>query len=184
MDSPAPVYTKRCTQRLSIWLRFVAMIASLVAVIAFGYAQYRHDNEEVVLSDLGHHVVTPATGTTEYAFIWSLMVVAIELSTPVPIHPGIYVAFDLIAFLAVTVGVAIYLAIMSPYYSGDGYRCGRLFADCDGKQLANVEHFATAMAFLGAVIHLGFFVMACRATDKLRKSQRVVKKQGLGNTSA
>ncbi|KAL2812334.1 hypothetical protein BDW59DRAFT_155311 [Aspergillus cavernicola] len=182
MESSAS--TKWHTQRLSICLRFVAMFASLIAVITFGYSQGRHDNDEVMVSDLGHHVVTPATGTTEYAFIWSLVIATIELSTPVPIHPGIYIAFDFIAFGAVTAAVIVYLLIQAPYYSGDGYSCGRDYPDCDGKQLANIEHFATAMALLAVVIHFGFFVWACRATDKLRKSRRVSKKQGLSNGEA
>ncbi|KAI9375911.1 hypothetical protein BJX61DRAFT_41302 [Aspergillus egyptiacus] len=174
-----------CTkQRLLTGFRAVAMIASLAAVIAFAYSQGQHDGGEVETSDLGHHVVTPATGTTEYGFIWSLVILSIELATPVPIHPGIYIAFDFIAFAAMTVGIALYLAIHEPYYSGDGYSCGRYYPECNGKQVANVEHFATAMGFLAVIIHFGFFVWACRAADKLRKSQRAAANQNLGRDMA
>ncbi|KAL2860969.1 uncharacterized protein BJX67DRAFT_386127 [Aspergillus lucknowensis] len=179
MESPAKA--KWQTQRLSICLRSIAMVASLAAVVSFAYSQDLHDREVVETADLGHHVVTPATGTTEYAFIWSLIILAVELATPVPIHPAIYIAFDFIAFAAVTVALCLYLALIEPYYSGDGYTCARLEPGCNGKQVANVEHFATAMGFLAVIIHFGFFAWACRATDKLRKTQRL---QSLRNGAA
>ena len=50
-------------QLFPVSLRFVAMLASLAAVICFGYSQGLHDTEVVEVADLGHHVVTPATGT-------------------------------------------------------------------------------------------------------------------------
>ncbi|KAL4783808.1 hypothetical protein BJX76DRAFT_357593 [Aspergillus varians] len=181
MESPAS--TKWHTQRVSVCLRFVALIASLAAVIAFAYSQNLHDMEVVTTADMGHHMVTQATGTTEYAFIWSLIIISIELSTPVDLHPGIYVTFDLIAWVAPAIGICLYLASMEPYYAGDGYSCGRDYRDCDGKQIANVEHFGSAMGFLAVIVHFGFFVRACRATDKLRKSQRTWKKQMVGNAA-
>ncbi|KAL3462255.1 hypothetical protein BJX64DRAFT_259516 [Aspergillus heterothallicus] len=181
MDSPAHI--KWRSQRLSICLRFVTILASLAAVTSFGYTQDLHDRDVLTAADLGHHLVTPATGTTEYALVWSLIIFSVELATPVPIHPGIYIAFDFIAFAALTVALSLYLAIMEPYFTG-GYECGRLEPGCDGKQAANVEHFGTAMGFLAAIIHFGFFVWACRATDKLRKSQRVAKAPDLNKVAA
>ncbi|KAL2851882.1 hypothetical protein BJY01DRAFT_107169 [Aspergillus pseudoustus] len=172
LDSPASI--KWRTQRLPICLRFTTIIASLAAVISFGYTQGLHDREVVTSPDLGQHLITPVTGTTEYAFIWSLIIFSVELATPIPFHPGIYIAFDFIAFAAVSVALCLYLALMEPYFTG-GYTCGRLEPDCDGKQAANVEFFGTAMGFVAVIIHFGFFVWACRATDKLRKSQRVAK---------
>ncbi|RDW76863.1 uncharacterized protein DSM5745_06855 [Aspergillus mulundensis] len=173
MESPAS--TQWRSHRLSICLRSVALVASLAGVIAFAYSQDLHDRGIVLTEDLGHHLISPATGTIEYSFIWTLIILSIELSTPLDLHPGLYVAFDFIAWAAVTVGLCLYLAIMQPYYTGDGYTCGRGYR-CNGKRVANVEHFGTAMGFLAVLIHFGFFVWACRATDRLRKSRRVSKK--------
>ncbi|KAL4757817.1 uncharacterized protein BDW70DRAFT_105910 [Aspergillus foveolatus] len=181
-----PASTQRRVHHVSIYLRCLVLIASLAAVISFAYSQDAHDRGVVLTEDLGHHLVTPATGTTEYAFIWSLIILSIELSSPVAIHPGVYVAFDFLAWTAVATGLSLYLAMHEPYYTGDGYTCGRdyrEYRDCDGKQIASVEHFGTAMGFLAVVIHFGFFVWACRATDKLRKSQRVLK-EGVSNHAA
>ncbi|KAL2812952.1 hypothetical protein BJX63DRAFT_395310 [Aspergillus granulosus] len=174
MVSPARI--KWRTQRPSLCLRFVTIVTSLAAVISFGYTQGLHDRDVLTAADLGHHLITPVTGTTEYALIWSLIIFSIELATPIPTHPGIYIAFDFIAFAAVAVALSLYLALMEPYLTG-GYDCGRLEPGCDGKQAANIEHFGTAMGFLAVIIHFGFFVWACRATDKLRKGQQVAKAQ-------
>ncbi|KAL4880309.1 hypothetical protein BJY04DRAFT_80219 [Aspergillus karnatakaensis] len=160
-------------RRLPIYLRFGAMVASLASVIAFGYSQDHHDREVVLTEDMGGHVIAPVTGTVEYTLIWSLIIGCIELAHKPPIHPGIYVAFDLIAWIAPTVTLALYLAMHEPYFSGDGYNCGRDWrANCIGKQVASVEHFGTAMGFLAVIIHFMYFVWACIATDRLRKSQR------------
>lgn len=86
---------------------------------------------------------------TEYTFVWSLIIASIELSLPVPIHPAIYLTFDLCAWAALVSTLIIYLTLHEPYYTGDGYGCGiNGRPDCDGKLVANVEHFGTAMAFL------------------------------------
>ncbi|KAL4866975.1 hypothetical protein BDV12DRAFT_198704 [Aspergillus spectabilis] len=132
------------------YVRFAAMIASLAAVITFGYSQGLHDTDVVIVSDLGNPIIAPVTGTIEYALIWSLIIGSIELAHAVPIHPGIYVA-------------------------GTGYDCGRDIPNYDEKQVANVEHFGAAKGFLAVAIHFVYFVWACIATDKLRKSQRVTK---------
>ncbi|KAL4933210.1 uncharacterized protein BDV17DRAFT_286887 [Aspergillus undulatus] len=184
MESPATI--KWRTQRISICLRFVALIVSLAGVIAFGWAQGQHDGQqpEVLTEDLGNHLLAPVTGTIEYTLIWSLIIIPVELSTPTVLQPGLYVAFDLIAWIAPSVAVSLYLAIQEPYYTGEGYTCGRNASpSCDGKEVANVEHFGTAMVFLAIIIHLGLFAAACRATDKLRKSQRVSTKEGVENTA-
>ncbi|KAL4994644.1 hypothetical protein BDV10DRAFT_188845 [Aspergillus recurvatus] len=182
MESPAS--TQWRAHRASICIRSIALVASLAAVIAFAYSQNVHDRGVVVTQDLGHHLVTPATGTTEYAFIWSLIILSIELSLPIDLHPGIYVAFDLLAWAAVATGVSLYLGIQEPYYTGNGYTCGRDYPECDGKRVASVEHFGTAMGFLAIVIHFGFFVLACRATDKLRKSRHLSRKGAFNDTAA
>ncbi|KAL4899843.1 hypothetical protein BDW74DRAFT_106508 [Aspergillus multicolor] len=179
-----PVSTQWRSHRVSIGLRSIALVASLAGIIAFAYSQDLHDRGVVLTEDLGHHIVTPSTGTIEYSFIWSLIILSIELSNPLDLHPSLYVAFDFLAWAAVTVGLCLYLAIMEPYYTGDGYTCGRGYRDCNGKRVANVEHFGTAMGFLAVVIHFGFFVWACSAADKLRKSQHVSKKVAFANAAA
>ncbi|KAL4793763.1 hypothetical protein BDV19DRAFT_213263 [Aspergillus venezuelensis] len=171
MESPASI--KWRSHWVTLCLRFIAFIASLASVIAFGWSQGKHDGNIVVTSDLGHHFIAPVTGTIEYTLIWSLIIIPVELSTPITLHPALSVTFDLIAWAAPLATVCIYLALHGPYYSGDGYPCGReAYGDCNGRQVANVEHFGTAMLFLAVAIHFGLFVMACRATDKLRKGQR------------
>ncbi|OGM40829.1 hypothetical protein ABOM_010554 [Aspergillus bombycis] len=159
------------TPRTSVCLRFAAAISSLAALIAFGYSQSMFESDMVIVEDLGHAVVSPVTGAAEYTFVWSLIIASIELSLPVPIHPAIYLTFDLFAWAALVITLIIYLMLMEPYYTGDGYSCGiNGGPNCDGKLVANVEHFGTAMAFIAVVIHFGFFVWACRATHKTRKS--------------
>ncbi|KAE8339495.1 hypothetical protein BDV24DRAFT_165241 [Aspergillus arachidicola] len=159
------------TPRTSICLRFVAAISSLAALIAFGWSQSMFESDTVMVADLGHELVSPVTGATEYTFVWSLIIASVELSLPVPIHPAIYLTFDLCAWAALVSTLIIYLTLHEPYYTGDGYGCGiNGRPDCDGKLVANVEHFGTAMAFIALVIHFGFFAWACRATHKARKS--------------
>ncbi|KAL4963699.1 uncharacterized protein BDV14DRAFT_176188 [Aspergillus stella-maris] len=175
MENPASI--KWRSHRVTLSLRFVAFIASLASVIAFGWSQGNHDGNIVETSDLGNHVIAPVTGTIEYTLIWSLIIIPVELSTPVTLHPALSVTFDLLAWAAPLVTVCIYLALHEPYYSGDGYSCGNMAGrECNGKQVANVEHFGTAMLFLAVIIHFTLFVMACRATDNLRKGQRGEKK--------
>ncbi|KAB8254277.1 hypothetical protein BDV32DRAFT_157117 [Aspergillus pseudonomiae] len=159
------------TPRTSIYLRFATAISSLAALIAFGYSQSMFEGDMVIVTDLTHALVSPVTGATEYTFVWSLIIASIELSLPVPIHPAIYLTFDLFAWAALVSTLIIYLVFMEPYFTGGGYSCGvNGGPDCDGKLVANVEHFGTAMAFIALVIHFGFFVWACRATHKMRKS--------------
>ncbi|KAL4803385.1 hypothetical protein BDV18DRAFT_40521 [Aspergillus unguis] len=176
MTSPATL--KWQMQRGAVCLRLAALLVNLAAVISFAWSQERHDMGEVLSSDLGHHTVTPATGTTEYACIWALIIFCMELSTPVTFHPGFYIFFDLAAWVSVLIGVIWFLLFMNPYYSGDGYQCGRDYKECNGKLVADVEMFASAMALLGVVIHFGFFVWVCRATDKRRKSEQLARKGG------
>lgn len=59
----------RAKWRISIYLRFVALIASLAAVIAFAYSQALHDSGIVLAPDLGQHMVTPATGTVSQSIL-------------------------------------------------------------------------------------------------------------------
>ncbi|KAL4957570.1 hypothetical protein BDW69DRAFT_156113 [Aspergillus filifer] len=159
MENPASI--KWRSHRVTLSLRFIAFISSLASVIAFGWSQQKHDRNIVETSDLGHHVIAPVTGTIEYTLIWSLIIIPVELSTPITLHPALAVAFDLIAWAAPLATVCIYLALHGPYYSGDGYSCGNMaYGECNGKQVANVEHFGTAMLFLAVVIHFVLFVMA------------------------
>ncbi|KAL4940281.1 hypothetical protein BDV06DRAFT_196963 [Aspergillus oleicola] len=181
MENPASI--KWHSDRVTLSLRFIAFISSLAAVIAFGWSQNEHDQNRVETSDLGHHVIAPVTGTIEYTMIWSLIIIPIELSTPMTLHPALFVTFDLIAWIAPLAAVCIYLALHAPYYSGSGYPCGNMaYGECDGKQVANVEHFGTAVLFLAVIIHFALFVIACRATDKMRKGQSGEKKV-IGNAA-
>ncbi|KAE8366149.1 hypothetical protein BDV27DRAFT_125779 [Aspergillus caelatus] len=158
------------TSRTIICLRFTAVISSLAALIAFGYSQSMFEGDMVIVEDLGSAAVSPVTGAAEYTFVWSLIIASIELSLPVPIHPAIYLTFDLCAWAALVATLIVYLAVQEPYYTR-GYSCGvNGGRNCDGQLVANVEHFGTAMAFIAVIIHFGFFVWACRATHKTRKS--------------
>jgi hypothetical protein len=64
MESSASI--KWRTQRLSLCLRFVTIVASLAAVISFGYTQDLHDRDVLTAADLGHHIVSPVTGTVSF----------------------------------------------------------------------------------------------------------------------
>ncbi|EAU31693.1 conserved hypothetical protein [Aspergillus terreus NIH2624] len=176
MDPSA--YIVRDTHRAVVSLRIVAGISSLAALVAFGWSQNNFDNGEVLVEDLGAPVISPVVGILEYTLIWSLLAVSIRLSSQSPIHPAIYVTFDCIAWAGLLAITILYLALMSPYYSGDGYSCPTYTTDCIGKTVANVEHFGTAMALLAVIIHFGLFVWACRIADKFRKS---VSKSGHGH---
>ncbi|KAL5363772.1 hypothetical protein BJX96DRAFT_156219 [Aspergillus floccosus] len=171
-------YTVRDMHRAVMSLRIAAGICSLAALVAFGWSQTNFDNHEVLAEDLGAPFISPVVGVLEYTLIWSLLAVSIRLSSLSPIHPAIYVTFDCIAWAALLAIMILYLALMSPYYSGDGYSCPNYSADCIGKTVANVEHFGTAMALLAVLIHFGLFVWACRVADKFRKS---VSKSGHGH---
>ncbi|KAB8233545.1 hypothetical protein ETB97_003643 [Aspergillus alliaceus] len=168
MASPATY--KWCTQRTSIFLRSVAAISSLAALIAFGWSQTMFDSDMVIVEDAGNSMVSPVTGATEYTFVWSLIIASVELSLSVPIHPAIYVTFDLLAWAALVISMTLYLLLMNPYYTRDGYSCGvNGRPNCNGKAVADIEHFGTAMAFIALIIHFGYFVWSCRAVDKMRK---------------
>ncbi|KAA8648667.1 uncharacterized protein ATNIH1004_004552 [Aspergillus tanneri] len=142
-----PVTNKWHTQRTSISLRVIATICSLATLIVFGWSQTMFESDMLVVEDLGNAMVSPITGAAEYTFIWSLVILSVELSLPIPIHPGIFIAFDLLAWAALVVTLILYLLLMQPYYISDGYSCGvNGRPDCNGKIVANVEHFGTAMA--------------------------------------
>ena len=79
--------TKSNVEILPISLRFVAVIASLAAVICFGKSQGLHDIGAVESADLGHHLVTPATGTVgSVSFIDLVQSVVLIISDRVCIH--------------------------------------------------------------------------------------------------
>lgn len=85
----------------------------------------------------------------EYTLTWSLIAVSIHWSSRYPLHPGFYAVFDLVACLAVLITLILYLILMAPYFTGEGYTCpGSYSSVCQGKMVADVEHFATAMGFL------------------------------------
>lgn len=79
--------------------------------------------------------------------MWSLVVIPIQLSSPSPLHPGIYVSFDLLAWTTVLAVTLIYYLLMEPYFSGDGYSC-EVSWPCNGKAVAITEQVGGAFALL------------------------------------
>ncbi|KAF9891804.1 hypothetical protein FE257_003285 [Aspergillus nanangensis] len=144
-------YEVRDGTRAILSLRAIAGFSSLAALAAFGWSQSMHDSDEVVVSDLGHALVSPVVGAVQYTFVWSLIILPVRMSMSGPLHPGIYVTFDLFAWAAILATMIIYLMLMAPYFSGDGYSCGGSYSrseGCKGKTVADVEKFGTAMAWL------------------------------------
>ncbi|KAL5340179.1 hypothetical protein BJX70DRAFT_396953 [Aspergillus crustosus] len=165
-------------KRFPIYLRYAALVASLAAVIAFGYTQNLHDREVVLVADLGNHLIAPVTGTIEYALIWTLIITAIEQSHPTPLHPGIYVAFDLIAWLAPTITMIIYLVAHAPYYQAKAMDIIPVvgttpIAMGSRSRMSSALRLQWGSWLCMFAIHFAYFVWGCVATHKFRKSQRV-----------
>ncbi|KAH3191372.1 hypothetical protein KXV92_002873 [Aspergillus fumigatus] len=117
-------------------LRTAALVTSAAGFISLAWSITHHKD---ISDDGAGGINSIVLGTIAYAFLWSLVALTIRL-TPRRIHPGIYLAFDLIAFLANVIAGSIGLAVLAPAMEG-GYNC--YSAGCDGDAVLRVEIFAS-----------------------------------------
>ncbi|KAH3458314.1 hypothetical protein KXX05_004071 [Aspergillus fumigatus] len=122
-------------------LRTAALVTSAAGFISLAWSITHHKD---ISDDGAGGINSIVLGTIAYAFLWSLVALTIRL-TPRRIHPGIYLAFDLIAFLANVIAGSIGLAVLAPAMEG-GYNC--YSAGCDGDAVLRVEIFAVVHVML------------------------------------
>ncbi|KEY80494.1 hypothetical protein BA78_8357 [Aspergillus fumigatus] len=122
-------------------LRTAALVTSAAGFISLAWSITHHKD---ISDDGAGGINSIVLGTIAYAFLWSLVALTIRL-TPRRIHPGIYLAFDLIAFLANVIAGSIGLAVLAPAMEG-GYNC--YSAGCDGDAVLRVEIFAYVIVFV------------------------------------
>ncbi|KAH1308379.1 hypothetical protein KXV70_005035 [Aspergillus fumigatus] len=95
-------------------LRTAALVTSAAGFISLAWSITHHKD---ISDDGAGGINSIVLGTIAYAFLWSLVALTIRL-TPRRIHPGIYLAFDLIAFLANVIAGSIGLAVLAPAMEG------------------------------------------------------------------
>ncbi|PLN85492.1 hypothetical protein BDW42DRAFT_160602 [Aspergillus taichungensis] len=171
-----PARAKWYSQSTNLSLRILTGVTSLIALCIFGWTNSRHEAGETELTDMGGPLVSPVIAGTAYTLAWSVIAVCVELLSHKPIHHGIYVTFDLFAWSGLIATIVLYMLFMFPYFDG-GYRCAIDHDGCNGKMLANLEHFATSMACLTAVLYFWLFVRSCISTHKQRKGEGASAKE-------
>lgn len=78
-----------------------------------------------------------------YAFAWSAVALIVRLLFHRPLHAGIYVALDFLAFGAVVGSTGSMLALLEPY--GMDYQCVK---DPCAANVGQVQAFGVAMSLL------------------------------------
>lgn len=88
----------------------------------------------------------------EFAMVWSLVAIPIQASSPSPIHPGIHVAFDLLAWSTVLATTLVFFPMMQPYFSSDSYGCeySRAGKLCEWTSAGVAEPVGGAFALLSS----------------------------------
>ncbi|RJE26376.1 hypothetical protein PHISCL_01263 [Aspergillus sclerotialis] len=165
------------TQCITLAFRSIALISSLISWACLIYADQEHERGDISNGDLSTPFVSPVLYCVEFAFVWSLIAIPIQFSSPYGIHPGIYVTFDPLSWISILITTIFYFILMIPYSmlynSAARYSCrSPAFTLCNGEAVAITELVAAAFALLSVILHFGLFVWACRATDKLKKSVR------------
>ncbi|KAL4914371.1 hypothetical protein BDW62DRAFT_220180 [Aspergillus aurantiobrunneus] len=151
-----------------ISVRILSIITSLPAFPALAWTIPAHN--DVHTDSGGHSIVGGVVAGTAYAFLWSTIVLISRLAFHRPIHPGIYIAFDFIAFGLITSFTVLLMTFTEPYVDRS-YTC-RTGISCSGDTLRRVEWFGAIMALICCATHLGLFVWACWATDIVRKMKK------------
>ncbi|KAJ5232902.1 hypothetical protein N7468_005858 [Penicillium chermesinum] len=152
-----------------VTLRFGALLCQLICVICFSWALAEHEKGIAYIDGLGSGWSSINLGTSSYAFLWSatfLTVVAFNRR----VHPGIGIAFDLLAFLAQMITVAFYLNEFAQWQTG-GYPDDTE----EAKRLYGVECFALAMMLLGLSFNLILLIRSSVACDVERKEAKSLK---------
>lgn len=148
-------------------LRTAALVTSAAGFISLAWSITHHKD---ISDDGAGGINSIVLGTIAYAFLWSLVALTIRL-TPRRIHPGIYLAFDLIAFLANVIAGSIGLAVLAPAMEG-GYNC--YSAGCDGDAVLRVEIFAYVIVFVNVVVHVMLVIWASWACH-VERARRMEK---------
>lgn len=78
-----------------------------------------------------------------YAFAWSAVALIVRLVFNRPLHAGIYIALDFLAFAAVVGSTISLLVVMEPY--GLDYQCVK---DPCATNVGQVQAFGAAMSLL------------------------------------
>ncbi|GFF74386.1 hypothetical protein IFM60648_06957 [Aspergillus lentulus] len=149
-------------------LRTAALLTSAAGFISLAWSITHHEG---ISDDGAGSINSVVLGTVAYAFLWSLVALTIRL-IPRRIHPGIYLAFDMIAFLANAITGSIGLAVLAPVMEG-GYSC--YSTGCDGDAVLRVEIFAYVVVFVNVVVHLMLVVWASWACHTERRGKRTGK---------
>ncbi|KAE8358935.1 hypothetical protein BDV27DRAFT_163123 [Aspergillus caelatus] len=148
-------------------LRIAAIVSAFTTLVVFAWAIKAHDH---VYTDLnGASLCVMILATASYAVLWSLVPLTAWLLLRRSLHPGVYIAFDFIAFAAVFATTLVTMIVLTPIAEG-GYSCRR--SVCIDTTLPKVEFFGFAMALLTSVLHFILFVWACWACDRHRKQPR------------
>ncbi|KAJ0417652.1 hypothetical protein BJY00DRAFT_289326 [Aspergillus carlsbadensis] len=146
-------------------LRALSILTSLAALSTLAWTIPAHEN--VNNDGVGSGVTAGVVGSSAYAFLWSSTVLILRYILYIPIHPGVYLAFDFIAVGLLAGWTIVMVLFIEPFFNSS-YTC-TVGNDCAGGLLAKVEWFGAVMGLLCCAVHLGLFVWACWATDKERK---------------
>ncbi|KAJ5183958.1 hypothetical protein N7492_001574 [Penicillium capsulatum] len=138
-----------------------SFLSSLAAIIAWAAAIVGHTSSDFREGILSAWFLTPLS----FACTWSLLILVFRTFTRRPIHPGIYVAVDLLSWLAVLI-LTIFTILFLPL-RGIPKSCR--YSSCSGRTADQVAYFTVVMALLTAVLRFISFVWACWATDSRRK---------------
>ncbi|KAE8154637.1 hypothetical protein BDV25DRAFT_147583 [Aspergillus avenaceus] len=152
-----------------ISIRLAAIATSFTALIIFAWATTAH--HRVFTDTNGASLCGIILGPISYALLWSLVSLTILLVLRRSVHPGIYIAFDFIAFGAVLGATIPVMLIMVPVGEG-GYP--KLHGPGKDTKLPKVEYFGYTTTLLNSVFHFILFVWACWACDYYRKRARKV----------
>ncbi|KAB8270439.1 hypothetical protein BDV30DRAFT_241432 [Aspergillus minisclerotigenes] len=145
-------------------LRIAAIVSAFTTLVVFAWAIKAHDR---VYTDIdGASLCAMILATASYAVIWSLVPLTVRLLIRRTLHPGVYIAFDFIAYGAVFATTVVTMILLIPNAeSGYAYRKSAYI----DTTLPKVEFFGFATALLTSVLHFVLFVWACWACDRRRK---------------
>ncbi|KAL4865089.1 hypothetical protein BDV12DRAFT_175152 [Aspergillus spectabilis] len=158
-----------------IGLRTLSIITSLPVIPALAWAIPAHD--DVANDGVGYGLVPGVVAGTAYAFLWSTIALTVRLALHRSIHPGVYLAFDFIAF-GLLASLAILMIIFIEPFVSSAYSCIH-GASCAGDALRRVEWFGAIMALVCCATHFVLFVWACWATDQDRKIRKHALRKGV-----
>ncbi|KAF7585766.1 hypothetical protein BBP40_010153 [Aspergillus hancockii] len=154
--------------------RIAAIASAFTAVVVFAWATRAHQKLGIYADTDGAPLCGMILATTSYSLLWSMVPLTARLLLHRSLHPGVYVAFDFIAFGAVFATTIVTMILLIPAAEG-GYACrGGGYGVCRNNTLSNVEFFGYAIALLDSMLHFVLFVWACWACHRHRKQPRKI----------